>query len=251
MTENVLKARLARGEKQLGCIVMLPSPDVAEIIACAGVDLVMIDHEHGSGSLQDYVAQQRAIQASRTQAMVRVPHGDYAYAQRILDAGCNAIVFPAIDTAQEAEAAVKACRYPPHGVRGAGGGIRAAKYGLNPSYYGQQATDDLLIVVQIESVRAAENIDAICSVPGVDMLLLGPRDLSATMGLLDRFDDPKIWNLIAHVAERVRASGKYLASTVHPGKTSRDMFDAGYDVLLASKDIDFLLTGATAMAHCK
>lgn len=247
MTENVLKARLAKGEKQLGCIVMLPSPDVAEIIACAGVDMVMIDHEHGPGGLQDYVAQARAMQASRTQAMVRVPHGDHVYAQRMLDAGCRSIVFPAIDTADEAEEAVRACRYPPHGVRGAGGGIRAAKYGLDPSYYGQRADDDLLIVAQIESARAVENIDAICSVPGVDMLLIGPRDLSASMGLLDNFDDPAIWRLVAHAAARVRASGKYLASTLHPGQTSQDMFDAGYDLLLAKKDVDFLLDGAKAM----
>ncbi len=247
MAENVLKARLAAGERQLGCIVMLPSPDVAEIIALAGVDMVMIDHEHGLGGLQDYVAQARAMQAGRTQAMVRIPHGDYAYARRMLDAGCRSIVCPGIDTASEAEEFVRACRYPPLGVRGAGGGIRAASYGLDPGYYGQRALDDLLIVAQIESARAVENIDAICAVPGVDMLLIGPRDLSASMGLLESFEDPAIWSLVDHAADRIRASGKYLASTLHPGMTSRDMFDAGYDLVLASKDVDFLLNGAKAM----
>jgi 4-hydroxy-2-oxoheptanedioate aldolase len=248
LTANVLKARLAKSEKQLGCIVMLPSPDVAEIIAHAGVDMVMIDHEHGPGGLQNYIAQARAMQGGRTQAMVRVPKGDLVYAQRILDAGCRSIVFPGIDTADEAEAAVRACRYPPDGVRGAGGGIRAAKYGIDSGYYGQRSDDDLLIVAQIESVRAVENIDAICSVPGVDMLLIGPRDLSASMGLLDSFNDPAVWRLVAHAAERIRGARKFLASTLHPGMSSRDMFDAGYDLVLAKKDVDFVLEGATAMA---
>lgn len=247
MIENVLKARLANREKQIGCVVMLPSPDVVEIIAHVGVDMVMIDHEHGPGGLQDYLAQARALQSGRTQAMVRIPRGDYVYAQRLLDAGCRSIVCPGIDTASEAEAFVQACRYPPEGLRGAGGGIRAAQYGLDPDYYGQRANDDLLIVAQIESACAVENIDAICAVPGVDMLLIGPRDLSASMGLLDRFDDPAIWSLVAHAAERVRASGKYLASTLHPGRTSKEMFDAGYDLLLPSKDVDFVLSGAKAM----
>ena len=248
MTGNVLKARLANDEKQLGCIVMLPSPDVAEIIAHAGVDVVMIDHEHGPGSLQDYIAQDRAMRGSRTQTMVRIPHGDLVYAQRILEAGCRSIVFPGIDTAEEAKAAVRACRYPPHGVRGAGGGIRAAKYGIDTDYYGQQSDGDLLIVAQIESVRAVENLDAICAVPGVDMLLIGPRDLSASMGLLDSFSDPAVWRQVAQAAKRIQGSRKFLASTLHPSISSRGMFEAGYDLVLAKKDVDFVLEGAKAMA---
>lgn len=247
MTRNLLKARLAAREKQVGCIVMLPSPEVAEIIGIAGADLVMIDHEHGPGGISDFVAQARSLQATRTQAMVRVPRAEFAYAQRILDAGCLSIVAPGINTREEGEAFVQACRYPPLGVRGAGGGIRAAKYGLNPEYYQPAGEDDLLIVGQIESAQAVENIDEICAVPGLDMLLIGPRDLSASMRLLSRFDDPQVWELVAHAASRIRSSGKYLASTLHPGKTCREMFDQGYDLILASKDVDFLLNGVKAM----
>lgn len=247
MTGDTLKERLGRGEKQVGSILLIPSPDVAEIVAGSGMDVVMIDHEHGTGTLQDYLAQARAIQASPMQAMVRIPREDYTYAQRLLDAGCRGLVCPGIDTPEQAQAFVRACRYPPRGTRGAGAGIRAASYGSDARYYERDSEDGLLIVVQIESARAVENIDGICAVPGVDMLLIGPRDLSASMGLLNRFDDPEVWRLVEHAAQRIRASGKYLASTLHPGKTMHEMFDAGYDLILAGKDVDFVLSGAKAV----
>jgi 4-hydroxy-2-oxoheptanedioate aldolase len=246
-----LKQRLARGEKQLGCILLLPSPDVAEIVGLAGIDMVMIDHEHGGGGLPDFVAQARALQGSETQAIVRVPHGAFSYAQRLLDNGARGLVCPGVDTAEQAEAFVRACRYPPRGVRGAGAGLRGAAYGLDNGYYEPQAEDDLLVVIQIESARAVANIDAICAVPGVDMLLIGPRDLSASIGKLGRFDDPEIWQLVGHAAERIRASGKYLASTLHQGRSAADMFAEGYDLILAAKDVDFLLNGARALARSR
>jgi len=246
-----LKRRLVRGEKQLGCILLLPSPDVAEIIGLAGLDMAMIDHEHGGGGLADFVAQARAMQASRTQAIVRVPHGDAAYAQRLLDNGARGLVCPGVDTAEQAEEFIRACRYPPRGVRGAGAGLRAARYGLDAAYYEPASEDDILLVIQIESALAVENIDAICEVPGVDMLLIGPRDLSASIGKLGQFDDPEVWRLVKHAAKRIQASGKFLASTLHPGRTVEDMFAEGYDLILAAKDVDFLLNGAKALVQSR
>lgn len=246
-----LKQRLAGGKKQLGCILLLPSPDVAEIVALAGIDMVMIDHEHGGGGLPDFVAQARALQAGTTQAIVRVPHADYTYGQRLLDNGARGLVCPGVDTAEQAEAFVRACRYPPRGLRGAGAGLRGARYGLDAAYYTPEAEDDILLVAQIESARAVENIDAICAVPGIDMLLIGPRDLSASIGKLGRFDDPEVWRLVSRAAERIRASSKFLASTLHPGRTVSEMFAEGYDLVLAGKDVDFLINGATTLAQSR
>jgi 4-hydroxy-2-oxoheptanedioate aldolase len=250
-TGDSLKQRLARGDKQLGCILMLPSPDVAEIVAHAGIDMVMIDHEHGSGAIGDFVAQDRAMTGTSIRSMVRVPHGELGYAQRLLDNGAQAIVYPGVDTAEQAEAFVRACRYPPRGLRGAGAGLRAACHGLDANYYDPVVEDGRLLVAQIESARAIENIDAICAVDGVDMLLIGPRDLSASLGRLNRFDDPELWRLIDHAAARIRAAGKFCASTLHPGKTSPEMFAAGYDLILAAKDVDFVVSGAKALAASK
>ncbi|MCW1429845.1 HpcH/HpaI aldolase family protein [Novosphingobium sp. JCM 18896] len=249
MTGDSLKQRLLSGNKQLGLVVLLPSPDVAEILGHAGLDMVMIDHEHGSGGLADFVAQDRALAGSGTLSMVRVPHGELAYAQRLLDNGAQAIVYPGVDTAEQAEAFVRACRYPPHGHRGAGAGLRAARYGIDGGYYEPAVETGRLLVAQIESARAVENVDAICAVDGVDMLLLGPRDLSASIGKLNRFDDAELQGLIEHAAARIRASGKLLASTLLPGRTAAQMFAEGYDLLLAGKDTDFLVDGARRLTE--
>lgn len=251
MPEQSIKQRLANGDKQLGLVMLLPSPDVAEIIAQSGVDVAMIDHEHGTGALQDFVAQDRAIRGGTMRAMVRTPGHDYAYMQRLLDAGCRALVCPGIDTADQAQAFVRACRYPPRGMRGAGAGARGARYGSDGVWYGQAHEDELLLVAQIESARAVENIDAICATPGIDMLLIGPRDLSASIGALGRFDDPELWRLVSHAAARIKAAGKLLACTLHPGKTVAGMFADGYDLVLAAKDVDFLVNGAKALAAMK
>ncbi len=251
MTGDSLKQRLTRGDKQLGLVMLLPSADVAEIIAHSGIELVMIDHEHGGGGIADFTAQDRAMAGTAIRSMVRVPHGELSYAQRLLDNGAQAIVYPGVDTAEQAEAFVRACRYPPHGHRGAGAGLRAARYGIDGGYYEPAVEADRLLVAQIESARAVENVDAICAVDGVDMLLMGPRDLSASIGKLNRFDDPELLGLIDHAAARIRASGKLLASTLLPGRTVGQMFDEGYDLILAGKDTDFLVNGARALAAMK
>lgn len=248
MTATSLKQRLVRGEKQLGLVMLLPSPEVAEIIAHSGIDVVMVDHEHGPGGLGDFIAQDRAMKDSPIRAIVRVPHGEHSYAQRLLDNGAQGIVYPGVDTAEQAEGFVRACRYPPRGHRGAGAGLRAARYGLDGDYYDAAVEDDRLLIAQIESATAVENVDAICAVDGVDMALIGPRDLSASIGKLNRFDDPELRRLVDHAAARIRASGKFLASTLYPGRTVADMFAEGYDLVLAGKDTDFLVNGARALA---
>lgn len=248
MIAESLKQRLGRGEKLLGIVMLLPSPDVAEIVAHSGIDVVMIDHEHGRGTIGDFVAQDRAMAGTPIRAMVRVPHGEQSYAQRLLDNGAQAIVYPGVDTPEQAEGFVRACRYPPRGVRGAGAGLRAARHGLDGGYYDSAVEDGRLLVAQIESARAVENVDAICAVDGVDMALIGPRDLSASIGCLNRFDDPELRRLVDHAATRIRASGKFLASTLYPGRTIAEMFDEGYDLILAGKDTDFLVNGAKELA---
>ena len=247
MAEVGLKERLAAGEKLVGAIIMTASPEVAEVLSVSGLGLVMIDHEHGAGGLDSFIAQSRAILGSGMAAMVRFPGGDFRYARRLLDNGARALVCPSVDTADQAHAYVDACRYPPRGSRGAGAGLRGAGHGTDASYYTQEAEDRTLLVAQIESAEAVRNIDAICAVDGIDMLLIGPRDLSASIGKLGRFNDPELLELLAFSEERILASGKLLASTLHQGKTCSQMFDAGYSVILAGKDVDFLLNGAKAL----
>jgi len=252
MYKNTLKQKLARGIKSTGCFLLLPNPDVSEILAHIGFDVLLIDHEHGPGSYSDAIAQMRAMQATDVASMVRVPANDPVAVKRILDCGARNILCPNVETAEQADAFVRACRYPPRGVRGAGGGIRAAHYGLNPDYYEKPTEDEILIALQIESPGAVAEIDKIAAVPGVDMLLIGPRDLSAAMGVLNRFDDPELLAMLKRAEERILASGKYLASVVYPGTTARQMFSRGYGLLIVGTDVGFISQGAkSALAEAR
>lgn len=242
-----LRQRLADGEKLIGAFVLMSSPEIAEVLSYSRLDFVVIDHEHGAGGLQDFIAQSRAMNSGELEAVVRIPHGDFAYAARLLDNGARAIVCPSINSADQAKAFVRACRYPPRGSRGAGAGLRGAGFGTDPDYYSQQAEDDIMLIAQIESAQAVENVDAICAVDGIDMLLIGPRDMSASIGKLNQLDDPELLKLLAHAEQQILASGKFLSSTLHQGKTVQGMFSAGYNAVLAGKDVDFLLNGANAL----
>ena len=148
---NPLKRRLAAGDKLRGCFLTLPSADVADVLAQAGFDFLLIDHEHAGGSIGEAIAQMRAMAPTATSAMVRLPALDPTYIKRILDAGAQSLLCPGVETAEEAASLVQACLYPPQGVRGAGGGVRASRYGFDGEYHAT-ANDRLLIAAQIESV---------------------------------------------------------------------------------------------------
>ena len=179
---NVLKQRLRNGEKVLGCWTMLGQPQVVEILSLAGFDYLVLDQEHGLGDATSLAAQLHAMSATPTVGVVRVPWNDHVYLKRVLDVGAEAVLIPSVDTADEARAAVAACRYPPRGRRGtASSSVRASSYGMAPNYVATCA-DELLIACQIESATAVANIDAILAVDGIDLMFIGPFDLSATVG---------------------------------------------------------------------
>ena len=243
---NPLKRQLAAGKRVRGCFLTLPSADVAEVLAQAGFDFLLIDHEHAGGSIGDAVGQMRAMAATATPAMVRLPSADPIYVKRILDAGAQSVLCPGVETEAEAAALVDMCFYPPRGTRGAGGGVRASRYGHDAGYHGS-ANDRLLVAAQIESVAGVGNIAAIAAVPGIDMLLIGPRDLSGSMGKLNRFDDPDVLATVAKAERRIVASGRYLASVVYPGLTQADMFARGHRLLIVGSDVSILAQGARAL----
>jgi 4-hydroxy-2-oxoheptanedioate aldolase len=243
---NSLKARLKAGEKALGAWTMSDSADNAEVLALSGLDFIMMDHEHGQGLLTDAIAQMRAMAATRCVPMIRVPWNDFVFIKRVLDAGVQGVMVPQINNAEEARAVVAACRYPPHGIRGAAGGTRAAGYGFDMGYY-DRAADDLIIIVQIENPEGVENAAAIAAVEGVDVVFIGPRDLSASIGKLNQFDDPQLKQLIAKAEQAVIRSGKTLGCVANPGPAVRQMFDRGYGLLISGSDLAHLRNGVSQM----
>jgi 4-hydroxy-2-oxoheptanedioate aldolase len=241
-----LKARLKAGEKLLGAWTMTDSADNAEVMGLSGIDFLLMDHEHGQAQIPDAIAQLRALKGTNCAGLLRAPWNDMVFIKRVLDAGIHGLIVPQVNTVEEARAVVAACRYPPLGNRGAAGGTRATSYGLDMGYY-DRAADELLIIVQIETPKAVENTAAIAAVDGIDMIFIGPRDLSANIGKLNKFDDPELRALIARIEQETLKSGKALGSVAPSGAIAKQMFERGYNFLISGSDMTHLRAGIAQM----
>jgi len=242
---TTLMRKLQNGERLIGCIQIMASADVTEVLSTTGIDMLMIDQEHGVGNLGDLVAQLRALKGCGIPALVRVPTMDEGYVHRLLDAGVTSILFPAMERAEDVRKMVRTCHYPPAGVRGAGGGLRATAYDSDMGYYAS-AKDEILVGVQIESAKGVEAAAEICAVEGVGLVVIGPRDLSASIGKLGQFGDEKVKALFAEAEKRILATGVPMGSVVYQGLTAQDMFTRGHRVVLAGTDIAWLARSARA-----
>ncbi len=182
------KNRLKKGDLLTGILLSLPSPEIAETCASAGFDWLFLDMEHGLLGFPDV---QRMVQAvsGRSACLVRVAVNDPAWIAKALDTGADGLIFPHLNQAAEARAAVKAARYAPQGSRSIGLG-RAQGYGARVAQALNEANDKIVLVAQAEHIEAAENISDILSVEGLDAVFVGPFDLSASLGVPGRTDAP-------------------------------------------------------------
>ena len=250
-TGNPLKRKLQAGQPCFGAWMLSTSADMAEILAYAGLDFLVLDHEHGQGSIDDAIGQLRAMKGSDCIGVLRTPSNDHVYIKRALDAGVGGIMVPNVSSAAEARRVVDACRYAPTGVRGAFGGMRAMNYGFNPGYY-ENSFENLLVVVQVENAGAIDAIPEIAAVEGIDVIFIGPRDLSATLGKLNQFDDPLVRGQIDRAADAILAAGKLLGSTAVSGKVAKQMAARGYRFLIPGSDVTLLSLGVrTTLADAK
>jgi 2-keto-3-deoxy-L-rhamnonate aldolase RhmA len=188
MKSNLVRQKLAAGGTSVGCFLGLGSPSVAELMAHAGFEWLMVEMEHNAVDWVDVQHMLMAMNGTDTTAMVRVPSGDPLAVQRAVDIGAQGVMAPMIRTAEDARNVVSATRYPPHGKRGFGG-LRAGNYTLGSAEYFQRSKDDILVVLIIETKEAVENIEAIAAEPGVDALMIGTFDLYLSLGL-DPFQQP-------------------------------------------------------------
>lgn len=245
--ENTLKRAIAEGRTSLGCWLDMASPVAAEIVGIAGFDCAVIDHEHGPGSLADGLSLLQALSGTRCTAIMRVPANDPVYLKRALDIGVEGVMIPSVNSAAEARAAVAACRYPPAGMRGAAYGLtRAADYGMAGEGYRDSCAGQLLVICQIETVEAVEAIPEIAAVDGVDMLFVGPYDLSGSFGRLGGFDDPEVLALLDRAEKAVLASGKPYGTIPVRNRPLEALVAAGARLVVAGNDIGFVRSGALA-----
>jgi len=195
-----MKRKLLQGHNVLGCWTSFGSPQIAELLAMTGFDFLLFDQEHGLGDSTSLVALLQAIAPTATSSVVRIPSNDPVYLKRVLDAGVEGVMIPQVETAAEAKAAVDACRYPPRGRRGSSiGSCRASNYGIAAGEYRKTADDEVLIIAQIESVKAVENIDAIVHpmshIPPSYYGIFEDNDPSQRLMVVANFDNdvPEYW----------------------------------------------------------
>lgn len=246
--ENRLKRALAANRGSLGAWLFSGEPAVAEIVALERFDALIVDQEHSPNGIESTIAQMRAIAAAGDSTiLVRIPDIQPHFVKLALDAGAEGILAPKVDSVEQARALVAACRYPPFGNRGAHYTVsRAAHWGNAATDYFNSYRDELLIVAMIEGAAGLQAADEIAAVDGIDMLFLGPLDLTADMGFMGRFDDPRLRVAFDTLQAKLRASGKWLGSTTWPGVTAAELVAAGCSFVTVGSDVGFLQSGARA-----
>ena len=244
---NRLKARIQAGERLFGTWLQSSAATFAELASVAGFDFFIIDQEHGPGGLQEAIDMNRAASGGASTMIVRVPSSDPVYLKRLVDAGMEGILVPMVESAEQARAVVKACRFPPRGTRGNAWDItRSSSYGFVPDYY-EKADDNFFVMVQIETAISVENAREIAEVDGVDVVFIGPTDLSGSIGLPGQTGAPEVEALIARTIETVRAVGKPLATVPRVGRTWQQLFGDGFAMVATGSDIFFYRQGASAL----
>lgn len=220
-----------------GVINAIPSPVVTQAIAAAGMDLVMIDREHGPIDRESMHAMIAATAGTDCAAFVRVPAIDEAEVKSALDAGAEGIVYPLVRTAADAETCVSYISYPPAGLRGWGPFVAHSRFRTSLRDYATDVAPQLTCCLLIETVEAVENIDAILRVPGVDLVVVAPFDLSTALGTPGRFDTPEFIEAVSTVERAAGDQGKPLGGAGFTREQTTSLIKKGYRVLLHGYDV--------------
>jgi 2-keto-3-deoxy-L-rhamnonate aldolase RhmA len=245
---NVFKHLLqaAGAQPPLGTWVVSVSPIVAEAIGHAGFDWGVIDMEHTPLDMMDLVHMLQAVAGTKMIPVVRVPWNDAVTVKRVLDAGATTLLFPFVQNADEAVRAVAATRYPPQGVRGLAGMSRATRFGTIPNYF-NTANKQMGVLVQLETPKAVEQLEAIASVEGVDGIFLGPADLAAAMGHVGHLTHPAVMDLMAKAAQRCKSLGVPVGTVGGNPEMVAQFRAAGFDFVAIASDLGLLMQGAKAV----
>jgi 2-keto-3-deoxy-L-rhamnonate aldolase RhmA len=223
-------------------MVTLGCPEVAEVLAAAGFDWLFIDAEHSPLEARDIQALLQGA-GTDTPCVVRLASSDEVPIKKALDLGVAGIIAPQVNSAEHAEAVVRFSKYAPSGTRGVGIG-RAHGYGLGFQEYVDSANESVAVIVQAEHVDAVENIASIVAVPGIDGVLVGPYDLSASLGRLGQVDHPEVTSAIDHVARTCREAGVRLGIFGTSPDAVRSYIQKGYTLITVG--VDTIMLGGAA-----
>ena len=243
MDANRFKAWLREppARTPLGTWLMTGAPSTAEAMGFCGFDFLVVDMEHVPIDLGETISLLRAIAGTPAEAVVRLSWNDQVLVKRVLDAGARSLMFPFIQTAEEARLAVSYTRYPPLGVRGMAGIHRGSRFGRVPDYF-KVAGDEIAVVLQLETPEAVERAGEIAAVDGVDALFLGPGDLSAAMGRIGEIGHPEVQAMIERAAMLAHAAGKTIGIVGPNPEMVGRFLGYGYDWVAVASDMA-MMTG--------
>ena len=245
---NSLKAALRSGGRQIGLWSSLGSNVVAEVLAYAGYDWIVVDTEHAPNDPPDVLAQLQGLAAGTAEPVVRVAWNDTVLIKRLLDVGARSLLVPFVQSAAEARAAVAATRYPPRGVRGVSVSHRANRFGRVPGYL-QSADEQICVLTQLETRTALAALDEIAGVDGVDGLFIGPSDLAADLGHLGDAAHPEVQAAIADACARIRAAGKPAGILAPVEADARRYFEMGFSFVAIGSDVGILAAGSSNLLN--
>lgn len=236
--------RLKEGRPLMGALLQIPLPEVAEIYATAGYDWLFVDLEHSPMEARQALDILVAVD-TRVPCVVRVPWNDEAHIKKALDIGATGIIVPLVNNAEDARLAVGRCKYPPQGVRSVGI-TRAQRFDLDFDDYMRRANDEVAVIVQIEHVEAARNIDAILDVPGIDGVFVGPFDLSGSMDKPGKINDPEVQQAIRDIIRACEKRDIARCIYAHTPAHAKTYLEQGYRVIGLCTDYITLARAAAA-----
>jgi 2-dehydro-3-deoxyglucarate aldolase len=236
-----LKEKLTKNKLSIGSWVTIGHHSIVEIMASAGFDWLTIDMEHSAITLEKAQELILTIQSKKMTALVRVGKNDELIIKQVLDAGADGVIIPMVCNKADAERAVKAVKYPPQGNRGVGL-ARAQNYGIGFEEYKRWLTDESIVIAQIEHKDAVKNINEIIDVEGIDGLIIGPYDMSASFGIPGELNSPILLDAVKKVEEVCVAANFPLGyHVIKPNHQDiKEKIDLGYSFIGFSLDFFFL-----------
>lgn len=248
MPRNLFKQALRERQAQIGLWVGLADAYVAELLANTGFDWLLIDGEHAPNDPRSVLPQLQAMAPYPVHPVVRPVQGDVALIKQYLDIGVQTLLIPMVETAEQATRMVAATRYPPHGIRGVGSALARASRWNNVDDYLNACDAEMCVLVQIESVNALQNLEAIAAVDGVDGIFFGPSDLSASMGFRGKPGEPSVQKAIADGIAIVSGAGKASGILTADQEYARKYLAMGASFVAVGVDTSLLMRAAKDLA---